>query len=117
MFRVLRAIAARAAFGAGCVIAAAPATGAAEQGLTGSMRTAFVDYAVRKCMSMAHEKAGVPASLAPRFCSCVAQGLADRTSKDELLSLANVGVNTVIAKLQPKADAASQPCRYLVRKE
>jgi hypothetical protein len=85
-------------------------TASMAEGLSGPARTAFVDSAMRGCLNKASENKNAPAALVSQSCSCFAEGLADRTSNDELLSLAKLAPDTRNATMQPRIDALRRSC-------
>ena len=89
----------------------------AEQALTGPMRTAFVESSMRGCLNKALENRNAPATLVSQSCKCFAEGLADRTSNDELLSLAKLSPETRFDAMRPKMDALRQSCLDHIRKQ
>jgi hypothetical protein len=80
------------------------------EGLSGPTRTAFVDSTMRGCLNKALENTGASAALVSQSCTCFAEGLANRTSNEELLSLARLTPDTRMAAMQPKMEALRKAC-------
>jgi hypothetical protein len=80
------------------------------EGLSGPTRTAFVDSTMRGCLNKALENKGAPATLVSQSCTCFAEGLANSTSNEELLSLARLTPDTRMAAIQPKLEALRKAC-------
>ena len=61
-----------------------------DQGLTGDVRTTFIEAATRSCLKTqldAPTNKDVPVSALYDYCKCNASGMADKTSNDEVKTL------------------------------
>jgi hypothetical protein len=80
------------------------------------MRTAFVDSTMRGCLNKALENKNAAAAQVSQSCTCFAEGLADKTSNDELLSLAKLAPDTRNATIQLRIDALRKSCLDRLKK-
>ena len=65
-----------------------------DQGLTGDVRTTFIEAATRSCLKTqldAPTNKDVPVSALYDYCKCNASGMADKTSNDEVKTLEATG--------------------------
>lgn len=83
-----------------------------ELGLTGTERLAFVEGTVGGCLNTQHEeasRAGIPYLILSNYCHCVANGIADRISSDDMKIMSNVNPNENVW-VQLIKEAAAKPC-------
>lgn len=88
-----------------------------DPGLTGTVRSSFVESAVDSCVAtQSNDPAskGISLSLISQYCNCYANGLADRVSNNELKAVATAGTPTI---LQAKMSAAAEPCLDAIAKQ
>jgi len=79
---------------AGAIILANAQLAWSDQGLTGEVRTTFVEALVRSCLKTqldAPGNKGVPVSAIHDYCKCNASDLANKISNDEVRSLEATG--------------------------
>ena len=83
-------------------------------GLTGEVRTTFVDAAVRSCLRTqidAPGNRGVPVTVIQDYCKCSANTLADKISPDEVKSLeAESSDEKVRTAMQSRLEATATMC-------
>jgi hypothetical protein len=84
-----------------------------EPGLTGSIRTDFVDGANHECIATqtrAPENKGISAKMISDYCTCYANGMADRVSVRELKQYAEIEKEHALKVMQSTVTAAAEPC-------
>src|SRR5262249_36284362 len=87
-------------------------------GLTGEVRSQFVQSAVSSCIKSApsnNELATLSPSVISQYCTCYANGLADRLSFNEVTSTQNP--DKAMEALEPKADEAIDACVKSILKQ
>jgi hypothetical protein len=90
-----------------------------DPGLTGTVRSSFVESAIATCVKKQDEdpaNKGISPSIISQYCNCYANGLADRVSNNELKSVATTPT-VMMATLQPKIEAAAKPCLDAIPKQ
>jgi len=113
MLRLARWIAGPMTFAAACLMHASPANA---EGLTGPTRAAFVDSTVRGCLNKALDNKSASASLVSQSCTCFAEGLANRTSNEEMLALAKLSPESQFSAMQPRLEALRKTCLDGIKK-
>jgi hypothetical protein len=84
-----------------------------QSGLTGAVRDSFVGAAIRTCTAQqfnAPANAGIAKPLLISYCSCYANGLADRMSVNQLRENDDLTESEKLAKMKPAIAAAGPPC-------
>jgi hypothetical protein len=91
-----------------------------DQGLTGEVRTTFVEALVRSCLKTnldAPGNKGVPVSAIHDYCKCNASNLADKISNDEVKSLEATGSEEKYRMaMQARLEASAKTCLEATRK-
>ena len=91
-----------------------------DQGLTGDVRTTFVEAATRSCLKTqldAPANKGVPVSALYNYCKCNATGMADKISNDEVKTLeAARSEEKSRTAMQARMDASAKLCLEVIRK-
>jgi hypothetical protein len=106
------------AFGATCV--SAQEAGLMGAGLTGNVRDSFVGTATQTCTAQqtnATENTSIPKTARTSYCGCYANGLADRLSTGNLLSLLGLSPSDRLAKMKPLIEAVVPVCVAEVTKQ
>jgi hypothetical protein len=85
-----------------------------DQGLTGEVRTTFVEATIRSCLKTqldAPSNRGFPVSAIFDYCKCNATGLADKISNDEVKSLEAAGSEQKArTAMQARLEASAKTC-------
>ena len=91
-----------------------------DQGLTGEVRTTFVEALMRSCLKTqldAPGNKGVPVSAIHDYCKCNAADLADKISNDEVRSLEATGSEEKYrTAMQARMEASATMCLEAARK-
>lgn len=91
-----------------------------DQGLTGDVRTTFVEAATRSCLRTqldAPTNKGVPVSALYDYCKCNATGMADKISNDEVKTLeATRSEDRSRTAMQARMEASAKLCLETIRK-
>jgi hypothetical protein len=91
-----------------------------DQGLTGEVRTTFVEALIRSCLKTqldAPGNKGVPVSAIHDYCKCNASDLADKISNDEVKSLEATGSEEKYrTAMQARLEASAKMCLEATRK-
>ena len=91
-----------------------------DQGLTGEVRTTFVEALMRSCLKTqldAPDNKGVPVSAIHDYCKCNASSLADKISNDEVKSLEATGSEEKYrTAMQARLEASAKTCLEATRK-
>jgi hypothetical protein len=91
-----------------------------EEGLTGPIRTTFVEAAARSCLRTQIDgpaNAGIPVSAIFEYCKCYATGMADKISNEEVKALEAIGSEKKYAEaMHSRTEAASKVCQEATRK-
>jgi hypothetical protein len=91
-----------------------------DQGLTGDVRTTFVEAATRSCLKTqldAPANKGVPVSALYDYCKCNATSMADRISNDEVKTLeATRSEEKSRTAMQARMEASAKLCLEVIRK-
>jgi hypothetical protein len=85
-----------------------------DPGLVGTTRSSFVESAIRTCLKNQSENPDnkeIPPSTISQYCTCYANGMADRVSINELkLFSAMEKTEAIQTILKPKVDLVVAPC-------
>jgi hypothetical protein len=91
-----------------------------DQGLTGEVRTTFVEAATRSCLKTQLDtptNKGVPVSALYDYCKCNATGMADKVSNDEVKTLEATGSEEKYrTAMQSRMEASAKLCLEATRK-
>ena len=91
-----------------------------DQGLTGEVRTTFVEALMRSCLKTqldAPANKGVPVSAIHEYCKCNAGNLADKISNDEVRTLEATGSEEKYrTAMQARMEASAKVCLEEIRK-
>ena len=91
-----------------------------EPGLTGEVRTTFVEALVRTCLKTqldAPDNKSVPVSAIHDYCKCNASDLANKISNDEVRSLEATGSEEKYrTAMQSRLEASAKMCLEATRK-
>ena len=91
-----------------------------DQGLTGDVRTTFIEAATRSCLKTqldAPGNKGVSVSAIHDYCKCNAADLADKISNDEVRSLEATGSEERYrTAMQARMEASAKMCLEAARK-
>ncbi len=91
-----------------------------DEGLTGQIRTTFVEAAMRSCIKAQIDipaNKAIPISAIFEYCKCFANATADKISNEEVTSLEATGDEKKYAEaLHSRTEATSKACQEEVRK-
>ena len=91
-----------------------------DQGLTGEVRTTFVEALMRSCLKTqldAPTNKDVPVSALYDYCKCNASGMADKTSNDEVKTLEATGSEEKYrTAMQTRMESSAKTCLDEIRK-
>lgn len=91
-----------------------------DQGLTGDVRTTFIEAATRSCLKTqldAPTNRGVPVSALYDYCKCNASGMADMISNDEVKTLEATGSEEKYrTAMQTRMESSAKTCLGEIRK-
>jgi len=91
-----------------------------DQGLTGEVRTTFVEATTRSCLKTqldAPSKRAFPVSAIYDYCKCNANGLADKISIDEVKFLESAGSEQrTQTAMRVRLEASAKSCLEATRK-
>ena len=91
-----------------------------DQGLTGDVRTTFIEAATRSCLKTqldAPTNKDVPVSALYDYCKCNASGMADKTSNDEVKTLEATGSEEKYrTAMQTRMESSAKTCLEEIRK-
>jgi hypothetical protein len=85
-----------------------------DQGLTGDVRTTFIEAATRSCLKT---QLDAPVLALYDYCKCNASGMADKTSNDEVKTLEATGSEEKYrTAMQTRMESSAKTCLEEIRK-